>query len=300
MPELKVVALDKIRVPEIRVSSVLDEEQRALMASTIKEVGVVQDIVVRSVGLDEYELVAGKSRLQELKALGFRESQVKVISADEKMGLIMNIIENVARGSFEYISIAQSIRKLRELGALPEELERIFPWSRRWIQFIEELQDLPEDVVEAIRSKRLTPTHVQLALNLPTPYEVHDGLRTAINLEWDTGTFRTFVQNRVEQISRAKQEAAARGVEPVIPPSEPEKLIQYRQCLLCGYKKPSQLITTQLVCEGCKELVNYVTGQLGSSEDAINTLYAALSLYFGKPQPRYPPSPESTAAPSQG
>jgi len=285
MAELKVVELDKIRVPEIRVSSVLDEEQRALMASTIKEVGVVQDIVVRSVGPDEFELVAGKSRLEQLRTLGFRESQVKVIGADEKLGLIMNIIENVARGSYEYISIAQSIRKLKQLGASDEELERIFPWSRRWIQFIEELQDLPEDVVEAIRSKRLTPTHVQLALNLPTPYEVHDGLRTAINLDWDTGTFKTFVQNRVEQISRVREEAAAKGVEPVIPPSEPEKLIQYQQCLLCGYKKPREQITTQLVCEPCKELIGYVTGQLGPAEDAIQTVYKALQIYFGKPQP---------------
>jgi len=62
MPELKTVELDKIRIPEVRVSSVLDEEQRALMASTIKEIGVVQDIVVRSVGADEYELVAGKGK----------------------------------------------------------------------------------------------------------------------------------------------------------------------------------------------------------------------------------------------
>jgi len=285
MPELKTVELDKIRIPEIRVSSVLDEEQQALMRSTIQEVGVVQDIVVRDLGSGEYELVAGKSRLNELRVLGFQESQVKVIDANEKMGLVMNIIENVARGTFEYISIAQSIRKLKQLGATDEELEKIFPWSRRWIQFIEELQDLPEDVVEAIRSKKLTPTHVQLALNLPTPYEVHDGLRTAINLEWDTGTFRTFVQNRVEQISRVREEAAAKGVEPVIPPSEPEKLIQYQQCLLCGYKKPREQITTQLVCEPCKELVGYVTGQLGPAEDAIQTVYKALQIYYGKPQP---------------
>lgn len=59
MAELKTVMLDKIRIPEIRVSSILNEEQRALMASTIREIGVVQDIVVRRTAGDEYELVAG-------------------------------------------------------------------------------------------------------------------------------------------------------------------------------------------------------------------------------------------------
>lgn len=59
MPELKTVSLDKIKIPEVRVSSILDEEQQALMRSTIQEIGVVQDIVVRRVAEGEYELVAG-------------------------------------------------------------------------------------------------------------------------------------------------------------------------------------------------------------------------------------------------
>jgi len=246
MAELKVVELDKIRVPEIRVSSTLDDEQRALLSSTIKEIGVIQDIVVREVGEGEYELVAGKSRLEELKTLGFERTQVKVIDAGEKLARIMNIIENVARGQFDYISIARQIRELRKLGTTQEELERVFPWQKRWIQFIEDLQDLPGDVTEAIASRKITPTHVQLALDLTTPYEVHDGLRTAINLGWDTGTFRTFVQNRIEQLERAKAEAAAKGVEPEIPPAVPEQLIRYKQCLLCGYKKPAEQVTVQL------------------------------------------------------
>lgn len=59
LAELKVVPLEKVRIPDVRVSSVLDPEQRALLASTIREIGVVQDIVVRMIGPEEYELVAG-------------------------------------------------------------------------------------------------------------------------------------------------------------------------------------------------------------------------------------------------
>jgi len=285
---LRKIPLERIKIPEVRVSSILNEEQKAFMASTIREIGLVQDLVVRDLGDGSYELVAGKSRLEELKKLGIVETPVKVISADEKLGLIMNLVENVARGEWDYISIAKSIRRLKELGATSEELERVFPWKKRWIDFLEELQDLPDDVTKAISERRITPTHVHLALNLPTIYEIHDGLRTAINLEWDTGTFKTFVQNRVEQISRVREEAAAKGVEPEIPAAKPLELIQYQQCLLCGYKKPREQIVTQLVCEPCKELVSYVTGQLGPAEDAIPVVYKALQIYFGKPQPTLP------------
>ena len=61
MPELKTVKLDTIEIPDVRVSSILNEEQRALMASTIKEIGVIQNIVVRVTAIDQYELVAGNS-----------------------------------------------------------------------------------------------------------------------------------------------------------------------------------------------------------------------------------------------
>lgn len=294
MAELKVVSFSKIRIPDVRVSSILDPEQKAILASTVKEIGVVQDPVVRRVGPDEYELIAGKSRLTELAAQGANEAQVKVIEADDALALIMNIVENVARGTYDYVSISRSIRKLKALGKSPEELERIFPWRKRWIDFIEGLQDLPNDVTDALSSRIIKPTHVQLALNLPTPHEVHSGLRTAITHEWDTGTFKIFVENRVEQIAVARKEAGSKGIDVEIPEAIPEQLIRYKQCLVCGFQKPSEKVTVQLVCEGCMTLAKYITDQLGPPEDAIQTIYGALKAYFGS---RPAPGPESRPPP---
>lgn len=300
MVELKEIPFDRIRIPEVRVSSILTEEQKALMGSTIKEVGVVQDPVVRALPDGYYELIGGRSRILELQAQGHTKALFKVVETEEKTALIMNIVENVARGSYDYISISRSIRRLRQLGASLEELERVFPWRRRWIEFLEELQDLPGDAVAAISAGRLTPTHVQLALELPTPYEQHDGLRTALNLRWDTGTFRVFVQNRVEQIERARRQAAEQGLPPEIPPVVPDQLIQYKQCLCCGYKKPREQVTVQSICEGCLTLAKYITSQLGVPEEAINTVYAALSAYYGQPQPQAPRVTPPGGAPSPG
>ena len=298
MPELKVIPVEKIRVPDVRVGSVLSDEQRALIASTIKSVGLVQDPVVRALPDGDYELVSGKSRIAELAAQGHQEVQVKVIEADDPTALIMNITENVARGSYDYISVSKSIRRLKELGVGPDRLEGIFPWKSRWIEFLEGLQDLPSDVVEAISARKLTPTHVQVALELPTPYEIHDGLRTALNLGWDTGTFKTYVQNRVDQVAKARADAASRGQEPIIPPAMPEELIQYTQCLLCGYKKPRTQVTVSQVCDSCKDVAAYVAANLGSDADALQTLYSALQAYFGPPRPQQPQPQPPKAEPS--
>jgi ParB/RepB/Spo0J family partition protein len=295
MPEIEI---DKIKIPDVRVSSVLTEEQKALLASTIKEVGVVQDPVVRDLGDGTFELLAGRSRLQALVDQGAKTVTVKVLTVDEKTGLLMNIIENVARGSYEYISVARAIRKMLKLGSTYEELEKVFPWRARWIEFIEGLQDLPDDVVQAIHDKTITPSHVQIALNLPTPEEIHSGLQTAYRLGWDTGTFKTFVQNRVEEIKRAKAKAAEQGTEPVIPTANPEQLTRYHQCLACGYKKPVEKVTVQMVCEDCMKLIKYITSQVGPPETAIYEVGNALNFYAGVKQEATPPPPPPTAAES--
>ena len=284
MAELKVLKFDKVVVPDVRVSSIHTEEERALIASTVKEIGLVQDMVVRPLPDGNFELMVGKGRLEELKNAGHTEYTFKVVAADEKLALIMNITENLARGSYDYISVSESINKLLKLGSTPEELEKIFPWKKRWIGFLAGLQDLPVDVVQGLQEKKITPTHVQLALNLPTPPEVHSGLRTAITHSWDTGTFRIFVENRVRQLAQAKEKADALGVAPEIPPLMPEELIRYKQCLVCGYQKPSEQVNVQLVCAGCVKLTKYITSQLGPPEKAIQTVYAALQAYQGRQQ----------------
>jgi ParB-like chromosome segregation protein Spo0J len=282
-PVTRKVKIAEIKIPEVRVNSVTTEEQKALIKSTIEQVGVVQDPVIRQLEDGSYELIAGKTRMLELQAQGHEDIDCKVIPADKKLALIMNITENIARGSYEYISVARAIRELRALGSTPEELQKVFPWRAQWIDFIEGLQDLPEDVQEAIRAHKLTPTHVQAALVLPTPEEVHSGLQTAYKLGWDSSTLRTYAQNRAEEIAAAKKRSEEQGGPVVIPQANPGELVQYRQCLGCGYKKPAKTITIQLICEDCLTLIKYLTSQVGPPEEAITTVYNALAFYHGQP-----------------
>jgi len=291
MAELKVLKFEQVVIPDVRVSSIHTEEERALIASTVQQIGLVQDMVARPRQDGNFELISGKGRLEELKNAGHTEYQFKVLEADDKTALIMNIIENVARGSYDYVSVSKAINRLLKTGSTLEELERIFPWKKRWIGFLAGLKDLPDDVVQGLQEKTITPTHVQLALNLTTPAEVHSGLRTAITHGWDTGTFKIFVENRVRQLAHAKEIAAAQGVEPEIPPLMPAELIRYKQCLACGYQKPAEEVNVQLVCGDCMKLLKYITSQLGPPEEAIQTVFAALQAYQGRQQQHKEPAP---------
>ncbi len=285
MAELKEIKFENIVIPDVRVSSIHNEEEKALIASTTAAIGLVQDMVARPLPGGKYELISGKGRLCELKKQGHSGYVFKVLAADDKTALVMNITENLARGSYDYVSVSKSINKLLNMGMTLEELEKIFPWKKRWIKFLADLQQLPDDVMEALRGQVITPTHIQLALNLPTPAEVHMGLRTAIRLGWNSSTLKIFVDNRVQQIRRAHEEAQIQKREVLIPEVDAMQLIQYKQCLACGFQKPAQTVTVQVVCEHCMNMARYIAANFGSEKDAMDKVYNALQAYAGRVQP---------------
>ena len=285
--------VDAIRIPDVRASSKFTAEQLEFFKATVDAFGVVQDPVVRSVGPGEYELVAGKTRLEELKARGETEISVKLIDADERTALFMHLAENLARGTIDYMSAARVIAKAKALGSSIDEICKVMGKSETWVRRTLALLELPENVQQWIQDGEITPTHVYLAARMPTPHETMDALQTAKTHRWNTSVFDTFVTNRLAQLAAAKKAAVEKGVEYVPPSVEPEKLISYKQCLLCGYRTPADKIQVQLVCEGCAELAAYITSQLGPWEKCKETVFAALQLYFGQrqrmgPEPIFP------------
>lgn len=293
------IPIDQIDIPDVRVSSILDAEQKQWLEATIKSMGVIQDPIVRRKPGGRYELIAGKSRIQKLQDLGIQKVRVKIVDADDLMSLKMNIIENVARGSWDYISLAKTIKRMFELGATMKDVCETFGRSETWVRRTLILLDLPEEIQTAIQDGRLTPSHVYIAGQLPTPYEVHDALLTAIRLEWNTSILKNYVQNRLYEIEEARKQAQATGQPLNIPKAEPEKLIQYKMCTLCGSMYPSDQVTVQLVCKDDVELVKYIRSILGPGPDAIQTVYHALQLYYSQPRTGIvsgpPPTEESSS-----
>jgi len=275
--------IDVIKVPDVRASSKLSPEQLEFFKATVDAVGVVQDPVVREVAPGEYELVAGKTRLEELKARGETEVSVKVIHADDRTALLMHLAENVARGSVDIISVAKVMLRLKTYGSSIGSLAEVLGKSETWVRRTLALLELPESLQQALRDGELTPTHVYLAARMPTPHETMDALQTFITHKWNTSIAETFVNNRLAQLEAAKKTAVEQGVDYAPPPAEPEKLISYQQCLVCGFRVPREKVQVQLVCEGCRELAAYITSQLGPWEKCKETVFAALQVYFGTP-----------------
>jgi len=289
------VKIADIVVPEVRASSILTPEQQAFFKGTVEKYGVLQDILVRPLPDGRYELIAGKTRLDELRARGHEEVEAKVIQADAKDALLMHLAENYARGSVEPIATAQVIQRALDEGSTVQEIATIFNHSPDWVKFMVSLLKLPPVYQQALREQRIKVTHVREAMRLPDLREADAALSAAVTHGWTTTTMHHYVNNRLAEIEKARLASERKGIEVPPPPPEPERLVKYGQCLVCGRMVPREDIHLPSVCTGCYELGKYVASQFGPGQqgmDAIFGLYQRARAWDALQRPILPPGQE--------
>ncbi len=91
-----------------------NEDQLNELASSIKELGVIQPITVRKKGFGKYELVSGERRYRASKLLGIETIPSYVRIANDQESLEMALVENIQRQDLDPIEIALSYQRLIE------------------------------------------------------------------------------------------------------------------------------------------------------------------------------------------
>jgi len=283
------IAVDKIKVPEVRASSRLTDDQRAFFEASVKKYGVLQDILVRPLADGHYELIAGKTRLEEQIKQGMQEVEAKVIDATGKDAMFMHLIENVARGSVDPISVAKVMQQLIDKGATIEEIARILNHTPEWVKLRLLCLKMPEEYQEDLRSGKLKIGHVEQVTRLPTPQEIGYALDLTRSLGWDVTTLKLYVDRRLKEIPK---EAVQAGL--VEPPELPSKeraveMVTFTTCSGCRQAIHKKDLRVPPLCEGCLYLVQYCTSQFGPPRKAMEYIYQAVRHYqtFLEAQERY-------------
>ena len=93
--EIRLVKKDRIKIPEIRVSSEMDDKIRRAFNLSIDRMGTIQYPIVREIEGGELELIDGRNRLEEDKK---EDIEVIVKVATDEQALLFNLIQGVARG----------------------------------------------------------------------------------------------------------------------------------------------------------------------------------------------------------
>jgi ParB family chromosome partitioning protein len=146
-----------------------DDETIGALAASIREVGILQPIVVRKLG-SGYELIAGERRLRAARLAGLATIPVVVRETDDADTLREALIENIHREDLGPIELAEAFRQLLdELGLKQEELAERVGVSRSHVANTIRLLQLPLDVQQLLTDARIQAGHARALLTLGDP-----------------------------------------------------------------------------------------------------------------------------------
>lgn len=151
---LQDVPLNKIRITSHTFHNRLGEVDD--LASSIKQIGLLQPIVVR-LCVDYFEIVSGNRRYLACKSLGLRKIACHVVELNEKEAFEISIIENLQRKNLSPIEEAKAFKAyVLDFGwggvsELAQKIGRSTSYVTKRIQLL----DLPENIVDSIINCRI-------------------------------------------------------------------------------------------------------------------------------------------------
>jgi len=154
---------------------VFDDSELQELTQSIKDRGIIQPIVVRSIPnrSEEYEIVAGERRWRAAQKAGLHRVPVVIVTIDDKTSLEYAILENVQRADLNPIEEAEGYSRLMaEFSYTQENLSKIIGKSRSHIANTLRLTELPVTVRKLLIERKLTAGHGRALLSVNDPVQV--------------------------------------------------------------------------------------------------------------------------------
>jgi ParB family chromosome partitioning protein len=172
-----VVSNDEVGLQEIPTASIrpnpqqprehFDEESLAALAESIREVGVLQPVLVRAGG-DGFELIAGERRWRAARRIGLQTIPAIVRTADDASMLQQAIIENVQREELNPLEEAAAYQQLIEDFSLTHDDVAVrVGRSRATITNTLRLLQLPPSIQRYLKERALRMGHARALLGTP-------------------------------------------------------------------------------------------------------------------------------------
>ena len=147
-----------------------DETALEELAESIRQHGVLQPLLVRPLPGGGYQLVAGERRYRASRIAGLREVPVVIRELSDVETMEIAIIENLQREDLNPIEEAEGLQALIDrCGFTQDQVAASVGKSRPAIANSLRLLNLPENVLELLKSGFLNMGHAKVILGLPTP-----------------------------------------------------------------------------------------------------------------------------------
>jgi ParB family chromosome partitioning protein len=151
----------------------MNAEALAELAESIKAQGVMQPILVRPVGMDRYEIIAGERRFRAAQMAGLTEVPVLVKQVPDTAALAMALIENIQREDLNPLEEAQGVHRLvREFDFTHEQAAAAIGRSRSATSNLLRLLNLAKPVQELLMDGQLDMGHARALLSVDSAHQI--------------------------------------------------------------------------------------------------------------------------------
>lgn len=164
------IAIEQITPNPDQPRTTFDETALEELAVSIRELGIIQPLTLRSVGANAYQIISGERRYRAAKLAGLRSVPAYVRTAGDAEVTEMALIENIQREDLNAIEIALTFRKLIDQYNLTQErLSERIGKKRATIANFLRLLKLPAEVQLGLRDRAVDMGHARALLSIEKP-----------------------------------------------------------------------------------------------------------------------------------
>jgi ParB family transcriptional regulator, chromosome partitioning protein len=167
-PGIEEVPINRIDPNPFQPRNRFDEESLAGLTASIRELGVLQPILVRQVGDDRYAIIAGERRWRAAKRAGLQFIPVIVRQVNDELTLQHALVENLHRDDLNPLEEAAAYQQLVEdFNLTQEEVAHKVGKSRSAVANLLRLFQLPPQVQRLVAEGRVSAGHAKALLGTP-------------------------------------------------------------------------------------------------------------------------------------
>lgn len=182
---LRQLPLQKVEPNPEQPRQDFDPEELQALADSIGEHGILQPLTVRELPTGFFQIIAGERRWRAARLAGLAEVPALVIEADDRKAMELALIENLQRQDLNPVEEALGYQSLLwDYGLTQEEVSRQVGKSRPAVANALRLLGLEEELLELVKSGKLSPGHARAVLSLKDPKKRREAAQkiTALDL----------------------------------------------------------------------------------------------------------------------
>jgi ParB family chromosome partitioning protein len=171
--ELSALPVEALQPGRYQPRTGMNPEKLAELAASIRAHGVVQPVVVRRIGADRYEIIAGERRWRAAQQAGLREIPVIVRDVPDQAAIAIALIENIQREDLNPLEEAQALKRLIDEFDLTHQIAAEYVGrSRAAVSNLLRLLELAPEARKLLEAHKIDMGHARCLLTLPTLLQV--------------------------------------------------------------------------------------------------------------------------------